>query len=264
MRAAQARTTPTIVLTEPEDVVVLRDGSLRSGMGIAVDPQGGWLRTSWQDHGQWERRPLRIVGPDEPEQVPVEVQRALGAYARQWPASALNDAFRRWAMLDAVERTGQAVHLLCYAITDDDGLSPEAVEEKWRDEVEANGERASVTWCRHALEWMRIDHHETAQTPHEAWEAIKRWYPLASAEVVNPWLLVAIKRHDEDDLSPSVDLATLTPDGSTVIVPDGDLGFTVPLSEWRRLGGRDLRPSPSPAPNHIVDPLTLTPTRSAS
>lgn len=257
MRAAQARTTPTIVLDSSDDVVTLRKGALRGGMGIWVDPHSGWLRTQWQDHGQWERRPLRTVGPDEPEHVPVAVQRALGAYARRWPASARDDAFRRWAMLDAVERAGQAVHLLVYAITDDDDYSPEELEEKWRHDVESTGERASVTWCREALEWMRIDHHEAAQTPHKAWEAIKRWYPLASAAVPNPWLIAAIKRRDDDDLSPSIDLATLTPDGSTVIVPDDDLGFTVPLSEWRRLGGREL-------PAHVLDPFSFTLTRSDS
>ena len=51
--------------------------------------------------------------------------------------------------------------------------------------------------------------------------------------------------------------AALHMDGETVHAPDDDLGFTVPLSEWRRLGGRELAA-------HASDPLTLTPTRSVS
>lgn len=37
--------------------------------------------------------------------------------------------------------------------------------------------------------------------------------------------------------------AVLQPDGETVHAPDGDLGFAMPLSEWLRLGGRDLTPT---------------------
>lgn len=221
---------PNIYIDEP---VALREGSLRIGMGIYLRADVGWVGTSWGSEG-WAWRPFRWVGSGEPERVPVGFQRALGDYTRAWPSSALEGAYRRWAMLDAPERVGQAVDLLVYVITDPDGWTPEEFEELYREEVELTGESASRQWLREAMEWVRLDHVEKPKDVHEAWEAIRRWYPLASAQTPNPWTLSALKRqHLGHDIDPPV----LLPDGETVLVLDDDLGFTLDLDEWTSLGG---------------------------
>lgn len=94
-----AHPAPNVYLDEP---VALREGSLRSGAGIYLRDDLGWIGVSWGCEG-WTWRPFRWVGPEEPERVPVGFQRALGDYARAWPASASEGAYRRWAMLDAPE-----------------------------------------------------------------------------------------------------------------------------------------------------------------
>lgn len=224
----------------------------------ALDMPQGWYEYT-KDLGDGPRRVLRVdhgngepdriwplVGstPKRREQVPTSLQKALTYSALQDPTGhRIGVLHRRWAWLSVEQRLDCACKVLSTAITVHDGLDAAQVAEDEADDREAMGCTLRERFVRDALEWVRLDHlPELPTTPHEAWELIRRWYPLYSREAVNPWLYAAVFRASWGADSPRahIDPAVLMPDGATVLISDEDMGFTVPLVEWKRLGGVDL------------------------
>lgn len=212
-----------------------------------MDLGDGQRRVICYNHGGNE--PVRIwpvVGStlQRREWVPTSLQKALSHSALQDPTyHRIRVLHRRWAWLSVEQRLDCASKVLCAAITVHDGLDADQVAEDEADDREAMGCTLQERLVREALEWVRLDHMpERPTTPHEAWELIRRWYPLYSREAVNPWLYAAVCRASwgTDHPRANIDPAVLMPDGETVLISDEDMGFTVTLAEWKRLGGADL------------------------
>lgn len=205
-----------------------------------------------------------VVGstPKRREQVPESLQKALTYSALRDPTGTrIGVLHRRWAWLSVEQRLDCASKVLCAAITVHDGLDADQVAEDEADDREAMGCTLQERLVREALEWVRLDHMpERPTTPHEAWTLIQRWYPLYSREAVNPWLYTAVRRANWGADSPRarIDPAVLMPDGATVLVSDEDMGFTVTLAEWKRLGGVDLPAVLTIGIDHAAGPSTPT------